>query len=321
MIKKIFFLFIFTLTFNLNAQWSLGDIAFSAYGCETSTNTPSGPVDAFTIVLLRNVLDKEQIAFTENGWFSTGGFRSGENTCTLEFTSNYAEGTQIIISADPFEARDQDGLLAGNLTGSALSLATGGDQIFAYNPANIPTSNANQSGFIAAIHMNGSWDADATSATTSAKPSVFTDGTNSISINPEVDNARVSTGNCSNFTDVATLRTLLNTASNWETNNDTAYNQSTPVCDFVQILGVEDLNSLVQAITVYPNPVSSQLKIKFSQNINLASIKIVDIRGKMIKEVKENFNFPINVESLSNGLYLLQIEGGNRIITKKFIKS
>ena len=229
MIRRLLFLFIVTLTFNLNAQWSLGDIAFSAYGCESALNTPLGPVDAFTIVLLRNVSASEQIAFTENGWFAAGGFRIGENTCALEFTSNYTQGTQIIVSADPFEARDENGVLAGNLTGSSLSLATGGDQVFAYDPGNMPTSNANQSGFIAAIHMNGDWDADATSATTSAKPTVFTDGVNSISINPEVDNARVSAGNCGNFTDIATLRTLLNTASNWETNNSTAYDQSTTV--------------------------------------------------------------------------------------------
>ncbi len=53
--------------------------------------------------------------------------------------------------------------------------------------------------FYEAIRMNDDWDADSTSSTTSAKSGVFKDGVNSISINPEVDNARLATPNCKNF--------------------------------------------------------------------------------------------------------------------------
>lgn len=318
--QKLLFLFLITLTCNINAQWSLGDIAFSAYGAETATNTPSGPVDAFTIVILKTVTAGEQITFTENGWFAAGGFRSGENTITLEFTSSYAEGAQIIISSDPFEARDEDGLLAGNITGSALSIATGGDQIFAYDPANIPVAG-NESGFIAAIHMNGAWNADSTSATTSAQPSVFMDGVNSISINPEVDNARVSLANCSNFSDVATLRVMLNTATNWEVNNSTAYDQSTPVCDFQQTLDIGEDQGLTNIIILTPNPVKDYLNLTVTNSITIDKVEIYNISGQKVLIIKNyEVNTLIDMSNMVSGIYISKIYSGDKTVVKKLIK-
>jgi hypothetical protein len=320
--QKLLFLLIIALSFGFNgsAQWSLGDIAFSAYGSETATNTPAGPVDAFTIVLLRNVNSGEQISFTENGWFSAGGFRSGENTVNLEFTVSYTEGTQIIISADPFEARDEFGIVAGNLTGSALAIATGGDQIFAYDPANVP-SVGNETGFIAAIHMNGDWNAESTSATTSAQPSVFTDGVNSISIAPEVDNARVSMANCTNFSDINSLRTMLNTAANWEVNNSTAYDQSTPLCNFKQTLSVNEAQLLANAISLTPNPVEDYFSLTYSEVISINKIEIYSITGQNIITIKDySENTKIDMSYLRLGVYLTKIYSEDKVIVKKIIK-
>ncbi len=203
-----------------NAQFALGDIAFTTYNSD-------GTMDAFSFVLLRNVSVGEQIGFTENGWFAAGDFRPGENSLVLTFSGNYNCGSQIFISAVPFGARDESLASAGVLSGSGLNLAVAGDQIFAYDPANIPNSNANQSGFVAAIQMNGTWDADATSANTSAKPSVFTDGVNSISISPEVDNAQyncsVTAGNPSTV-----LAPAIWNSANWNTDDVTAYTAPAP---------------------------------------------------------------------------------------------
>ncbi|MBQ4818779.1 Ig-like domain-containing protein [Aquimarina sp. MMG016] len=232
------------------SQFSLGDIAFSAYNSDNSLT----PEDSFTIVLLRDVSSGESLGFTENGWFAAGGFRSGENSCTLTFSSNYPTGTQIVISRSPFQALDQDGSSAGALSGAGLSFAVSGDQIFAYDPNNIP-SVGNETGFVAAIQMNGDWDTDASSTTTSAKPSVFTDGVNSISISPEVDNARFDPTNCSNFTDINSLRTLLNTVSNWQFDNATPYTQSPPACDFT----VNNNIPTASSFTASPGPFEDQV--------------------------------------------------------------
>lgn len=82
--------------------------------------------------------------------------------------------------------------------------------------------------------MNGAWQvpADGDSSSKSIKPSVFTDGVNSISIAPEIDNARYTLANCNSHSDFNDLRTRLNTAANWETNDLTGYVQNPPLCDF-----------------------------------------------------------------------------------------
>ena len=321
--QKLLFLSIisFVFSFNGHSQWSLGDVAFSAYNAETASNLPPGtPVDAFTVVLLRDVTVGEQISFTERGWFSTGGFRAGENTATLQFTQNYFEGTQIIISADPFQAVDEFGASAGTLTGSGLSLATGGDQIFAYDPSNEPTAG-DESGFIAAIHMNGDWNPDSTSSTTSSQPSVFTDGVNSISISPEVDNARFAAANCSSATDVATLRTLLNTASNWETNNSTGFEQLVPVCSFTATLSTNQQQSLSNAVSLTPNPVNDNFSISVANDITIDEVVLFNISGKEVMRIKNYAsNTLINTSDLSSGMYIAKLYSGANIIVKKLIK-
>ncbi|MEM9679264.1 MAG: T9SS type A sorting domain-containing protein [Bacteroidota bacterium] len=317
--KLLFLLITFIFSLSINAQFALGDIAFSAYGSD-NTVANGGPIDAFTIVLLRNVSMGEEIAFTENGWFAAGGFRANESTATLTFGAAYTEGAQIVISSTPFEARDEVGNIAGTLTGSGLALATGGDQIFAYDPANVPSAG-NESGFVAAIQMNGAWDADATSATTSAKPAVFTDGATSISISPEVDNARVSAANCGNFSDIASLRIMLNTASNWETDGSTAYDQSSPVCDFKQTLSTGEERLLTNAITVSPNPVEDRFSISLTNDVAIDKIEIYNITGQRVLTLEAyETNTPIDLSNMGSGIYLTKIFSGENTVVKKLIK-
>jgi len=318
--KLLLLLIISTLSITgTQAQFAMGDIAFSAYHSDVTA-----PDDYFTIVLLRAVTAGEEIEFTENGWFAAGGFRVGESTCKLTFGSSYIVGTQIIISKTPFEARDQDNALAGTMSGTALSLATGGDQVFAYNPSNVPSAG-NESSFIAAIHMNGDWDAESTSSTTSAKPSVFTDGTNSVSINPEVDNARVALVNCGNFSDIATLRTMLNTSSNWEVNVDAFPEAPIPsICDFRPVLGINDAVLNEKELTIHPNPSNnSYFNIKNNTQQVLNQVRIYDLTGKNILNATINNNEldnRINLSGINSGVYLIKISDKNSSsVTKKLI--
>lgn len=70
---------------------------------------------------------------------------------------------------------------------------------------------------------------------------------------------------------------------------------------------------------VYPNPVSNFLHISSDIIIN-QNIKIFDISGRQIKNTSIN-NELIDVSTLNNGFYILQVEtNDNNIIKKKFIK-
>ncbi len=314
--NKLFMLILLLLaTQYITAQFALGDIAFSAYNSDTAT-----PDDSFTIVLLRDVTSGEAITFTENGWFAhLGGFRSGESTCTLTFGSNYPAGTQVIISRTPFQAVDKDNNSVGTMSGSGLNLATGGDSILAYDAASLPTTS-DESGFVAGINMTGEWRTpdgmDSTSTT--ERPATLIDGTHAVSIEPEIDNARYAAANCSVATTVDGLRTALNTATNWETDNGTAYTQVPPVCDFIAVLSTLD-HDLEATMQLYPNPVEELLYIR-SDSSSDVQITVYDLSGKQLIVSTERTIGSLDMSSLTTGIYFVEIKRDQRRMTQKIVK-
>lgn len=301
---------------SLYSQWSLGDIAFTGYQSDNSGN-PSGEEDQFSFVLLRDIAIGEKISFTENGWLAAGGFLSGENTVTLEFTTALPKGSQVSISRIPFVAINEMGVNVGNLTGDGLSLSVSGDQIFAYDTDNVPNSNTNQAGFIAAIQMNGDWDLEATSTTTSSKPTIFDNlPSSTIAITSEVDNGIY---NCSVTTldDIENLRSAIHNQVNWDVNNDNPFNQPAN-CNFSTTLSTQ-LPNENNMIKIYPNPSIDYIYI---ENINSEySYIIYNILGEEINKGQVFSDNKIDVKKLKDGFYLLIIESKSNDVSKfKFLK-
>ncbi len=204
-----------------------GDIAFSGY---TATTAP----DEFSFVLLKNIGPGTVLNFTDNG-FQAGALTNIEQTVTWTSNAAYAAGTEIKIGG--LTATLASGGSAGTVTGTALSMATAGDQILAY------TGTAGAPTFISAIHMNvfsttigdpvsttaAAWDgAAATGTSASALPTGLTTGVNAIWIGTldvpasEFDNSRY--GNCAGpgtLGPITTLRAALNNQANWISDNGT----------------------------------------------------------------------------------------------------
>jgi hypothetical protein len=81
--------------------------------------------------------------------------------------------------------------------------------------------------------------------------------------------------------------------------------------------GPNALNSLTtQEISVYPNPAQSVLTVKGVQNI--AEINVISLTGANVMTV-QNSDI-INVENLTEGLYLIKVQTGNETLTTTFIK-
>ncbi len=145
--------------------------------------------DQFAFVLLVNVGSGTQINFTDNGWRSTNVFRTGEGAFTWTAATNLAAGTIVIPTV------------------SGVSFSTTGDQILAYQgTSSAPT-------FLYAVNSEGAgvWQADATSANTSARPSGLVNGASAIALN-EIDNAKyvgITTGT------KAQLLAAIGTTANW----------------------------------------------------------------------------------------------------------
>ena len=76
-------------------------------------------------------------------------------------------------------------------------------------------------------------------------------------------------------------------------------------------------NSDTDNLQIFPNPTKNIINIKNITEIK--KIKIFDYLGKEVLTQTENNN-EINVENLSKGIYLIEINSENQKVYKKFIK-
>ena len=89
-------------------------------------------------------------------------------------------------------------------------------------------------------------------------------------------------------------------------------------------LGVDEF-SLENTFSVYPNPNNGEFTIEFNaSNSGDVNIDVYDIRGrsvynKLYENSSNRFTEKINLGSVQSGMYLLNVNDGNRTITKKII--
>ncbi len=77
---------------------------------------------------------------------------------------------------------------------------------------------------------------------------------------------------------------------------------------FIEELSKEDIN-------VYPNPAQDKLIVESNETIK--SIKLIDIRGNIIKnKFADELKYELNVHQLNSGVYFLQIHTINGVVTK-----
>lgn len=71
--------------------------------------------------------------------------------------------------------------------------------------------------------------------------------------------------------------------------------------------------------SIYPNPTSSILNISNPNNVEIKSISVVDINGRIVRNQSDSLT-QINVSDLNAGVYFVTIEAAEGKTTKKFIK-
>lgn len=81
-------------------------------------------------------------------------------------------------------------------------------------------------------------------------------------------------------------------------------------------LTIDDFNHTNDLI-IFPNPVNDIVNISSLSLLNIFSIHIFDLQGKLLIESSDN---KISVSNLSNGMYVIKIITDSGEITKKFIK-
>ncbi|MFT5248512.1 MAG: hypothetical protein ACI93P_000225 [bacterium] len=82
-------------------------------------------------------------------------------------------------------------------------------------------------------------------------------------------------------------------------------------------LGVNDY--LKDKIIIAPNPSKNYLQITYSNHLEIKTIKIYDVLGKLVCQENNPLN-NIDISKLNSGLLFIKIETENGIFTKKVIK-
>ena len=120
--------------------------------------------------------------------------------------------------------------------------------------------------------------------------------------------------NVDNVSGTATVKILLN------------YNEGSPNFDTATFIarawatGVIDIVNATQPINVFPNPTSTKLWINTSF-AGTKQINIMDISGKVVLQAENDLNDQeLNVQSLPQGTYFVQVNNNGTISRSKFIK-
>jgi len=84
-------------------------------------------------------------------------------------------------------------------------------------------------------------------------------------------------------------------------------------------LGIEE-DKLNEGVRVYPNPTKGDLFISNNRNINLERVAVFDVSGRLIaqKDISSTYGLnTIHLNSVSNGIYFVNIYSDTTYITKK----
>ncbi|MCB0466115.1 MAG: T9SS type A sorting domain-containing protein, partial [Aequorivita sp.] len=102
---------------------------------------------------------------------------------------------------------------------------------------------------------------------------------------------------------------------------------NTSTCEFEltveSILGAGDHNQDLGTITLYPVPTKNTLNISNPQGIDLQTLEIYDLRGRLVQTADLHGMGtvkPIDVQQLSAATYYVKITGKDGQITKRLLK-
>lgn len=75
----------------------------------------------------------------------------------------------------------------------------------------------------------------------------------------------------------------------------------------------------INPFRLHPNPVNKLLFLENSSNIEIDNITVIDLTGKIVLKATNSFS-ALNIETLENGVYLIEIKADNKNYTYKVVK-
>ncbi|MEI7597191.1 MAG: hypothetical protein WCK02_15690 [Bacteroidota bacterium] len=184
---------------------SVGDISIIGYRADAT--------NALSFVTWVDLANNTEIRFTDNGWLSTGSFRTGEDSVVwVNNTGNVITKGTVITGVFSATTGVSPVWNIGTSTAGKLSgISTTGDQIFAYQGfITNPT-------LIFGLSVDGAWSANATTANNSALPTALNVWGGNLAVVPEIDNAEYSGGRTG--LSVYLYKEAILDLNNWTTDN------------------------------------------------------------------------------------------------------
>ena len=302
--KQFYFLFFVALTLSLNAQTTINypqRVAnYNAFFTDSGGNFDNG-TDEFGMWANGGSLNGQSVGwrnFTQDGTTTGTASTMAIGDCfTITVSATQASFGQIGIAL--LSSPTTTSSWADRINNYALQVNLNGN-----GGANDPWEVVSTGGTVNASTIGGSTAyADFTFTFTLTTASGMT-----VSINNGAETFNVTLNN-QNITGYSVYfaddwNGIANSNIYWKPNTEYTY----------AALSVED-QELKQRISLFPNPANEYIKV----NTSLKSLKIYDLQGKLIKTFTGDFNKgeTLNIENISKGLYLVQIE--NKISAKKLI--
>jgi hypothetical protein len=86
---------------------------------------------------------------------------------------------------------------------------------------------------------------------------------------------------------------------------------------FSSVITSLNTNTINADVLVYPNPANEKLYLRSAEEVK--QIRIIDLHGREVMSVTNDLK-QINIETLTNGIYFIEITTSSSKITKKFVK-
>ncbi len=109
-----------------------------------------------------------------------------------------------------------------------------------------------------------------------------------------------------------------NVNGSWQQSDSKGSLMIRPVVGSSYYIGVDEFESPIQKVVLYPNPASNTLNIKISENTEIVQTCIYDLMGRRL--IQGRFEPTLSVADLAEGMYFISLTTAEgQIITQKFI--
>ncbi len=268
--------------------------------------------DGFQFIPLVDINEGTVVYFTDNGYTGTE-LRSGENTVTWTVPSGgVTAGTITTLEDDSSSSCEGCEAYTEDFSGKLSGLSSSGDQIIVYQ-----LDDSQEPFYIFCVTSSSTlWHEDSDSNITALPPGL-TDGYTAVAVGAgegaeaEYDNVWLDPSITLEGSKPEIL-TIVGDTDNWIQSN------SRPSADTWKItsvsLSIDNFSST--KLTIYPNPTSELINVMGLAGLKTA--KIYDLSGRKVLE--RNFENKLDIQSLSRGIYLLDISNKDLSSTFKLIK-